>query len=991
MHKRWGSMPLTPSRQNLSILNRSDSGPASETLRGVYILWQRVEKPEAILLRTGSGVPIALAAAHAQGRNAVPGRMAISDKFRLMLQLPHQLIGDRFLEKKRFVFIDGHSLAYRAYYALPASLATASGQVTNAVYGFTAMLIKVLQQLKPDALLVAFDKGRATFRVAKYAEYKANRLDMPEDLRPQFDLIKGILDALGVGYLESEGHEADDILATLARQVEEHGDDAWIVTSDRDALQLVNSHIRVLANRRGLTDTIVYDTQTVRERFGIAPTQIADYLALKGDTSDNIPGVPGIGEKTASALVQQFGSVEDLLSRTDEVKSEKLRSLVSQHAERIRLSKQLATLNYEVPLGLDLRQAELLPWRPEAVREAFNALEFRKLYERLSALYPELFQEAAPAPDAIRWQDFTGDVVEVGSDAEVKRFRDEAACEGKLSFYLRADGEGFTDGRALALACRARGGVFHWNLEESQGRTLVKDALAGFTRVDGVAVNRAKQAEVLLAKYDISLPESTFDPELASYLLNSSPLGNDLSSLSSRYLDLCLEECEPAQRRLALGESYLDAERDAFSAAIVERLTAPLTEQLKINGLEGLFRDVEMPLQRVLALMEMRGVALDTEALKVLSDEMQVRIRDLQKEIFELAGEEFNLGSPRQVGAILFEKLRLPRPRKTKTGYTTDAATLLRLKEEHPIVPRLLEHRELAKLKGTYLDTLPALINPATGRVHTTFNQTVTATGRLSSSNPNLQNIPVRTELGRRIRRAFIPSAEGWSMMVADYSQIELRILAHLSGDEELERAFREGRDIHAVTAAEIFGLAPGDIKAEHRRKAKIINFGIVYGMSPHGLAAQLSISTEEAEGYIRAYFERYPGVRDYRSEQVLEATRKGYVTTLLGRRREIGELASGQGRMRILGERLAQNTPIQGTAADMIKVAMVNIQRRLEADNVQAHMLLQVHDELVFEFAPQESQRLRDVVVAEMAGALRLDVPVEVDVGVGPNWNDAK
>ncbi len=892
------------------------------------------------------------------------------------------------MEKKKFVFIDGHSLAYRAYYALPASLATASGQVTNAVYGFTSMLIKVLEQLRPDAVLVAFDKGRATFRVAKYAEYKANRLAMPDDLRSQFDLIKGILDALGIPYLESEGHEADDILATLARRIEEHGDEAWIVTSDRDALQLVNSHIKVMANRRGITDTVVYDSKTVQERFGITPAQIADYLSLKGDTSDNIPGVPGIGEKTASALVKQFGSIEGLLSRVNEVKSEKLRGLITEHAEQIRLSKQLAMLDYDVPVELDLHEAELFPWRPEVVRDTFNALEFRQLYERLSSLYPEIFRPDSEAK-TIDWQELTGEVVEVTSEAGMERFLREASLADMLSFFLRAKGEGFTDGRALALSCRTGERVFRWNLEEGEGR-IRGDFLSALKPKGGISVYRAKQAEVLLKKCSISLPEPSFDPELASYLLHSSALGNDLSSLSSRYLDICLEDCEPAQRQLALGDSPVRPEREAASAALVERLTEPLGEQLRANGLERLYHEVEMPLQRVLAHMETLGIAVDREVLEALSEEMQIRIRDLQQEIFDLAGEEFNLGSPRQVGAILFERLGLSRPRKTKTGYTTDAATLVRLKDEHPIAAKLLEHRELAKLKGTYVDTLPALINPVTGRLHTTFNQTVTSTGRLSSSNPNLQNIPVRTELGKRIRRAFVPSFEGWAMMVADYSQIELRVLAHLSGDKELERAFLERRDIHTVTASDIFGIQPEEVKPEHRRKAKIINFGIVYGMSPHGLATQLSIGTDEAEDYIRAYFERYPGVREYRSRQVAEATRRGYVTTLLGRRREISELA-GQGRLRVLGERLAQNTPIQGTAADMIKMAMVNIHRRLSEERMEAHMLLQVHDELVFEFAPQESERLRDMVVTEMAGALELDVPVEVDVGVGPNWNDAK
>ncbi len=896
------------------------------------------------------------------------------------------------MDKKRFVFIDGHSLAYRAYYALPASLATASGQTTNAVYGFTSMLIKVLEQLKPDAVLVAFDKGRATFRVEKYAEYKANRIAMPDDLRSQFDLIKGILDALGIEYVESEGHEADDILATLAKRVEESGGEAWIVTSDRDALQLVDEHIRVLANRRGITDTIIYDRMAVQDRFGIEPSQIADYLALKGDTSDNIPGVPGIGEKTASMLVAQFGSVEALLDRVDEVGSEKLRKLIGEHADQIRLSKELAMLDDAVPLDIELRESRLFPWSPARVRETFNSLEFRKLYERLSALYPEIFHTgAAPTGEYVDWNELTGRVVEVRSDRDVRRFRDVAGKAAEMSFFLRAEGEGFTDGNALTLACRAGDEVFHWDLRTPEGRSRGQAALEGLREAESLTVNRAKQAEVLLAKYGIALPAPSFDPELASYLLRSSPLGNDLSSLSARYLNLCLEACEPEQRQLVLGETGSQPERDAVSAVIVERLKPPLARQLAANGLAALFYDVELPLQRVLARMEMQGVMLDTKALQALSQELKERVCALQEEIFRQAGEEFNLGSPRQVGTILFEKLGLPRPRKTKTGYTTDAATLTRLRDTHPIVPCMLEHRELAKLKGTYVDTLPGLINPSTGRVHTTFNQTVTSTGRLSSSNPNLQNIPVRTELGRRIRQAFIPGAKGWCILVADYSQIELRILAHLSGDAELEKAFREGRDIHTVTAAEIFGLDPSELKPEHRRKAKVINFGIVYGMSPHGLAAQLSIGPEEAESYIQAYFDRYPGVRDYRARQVAEATRRGYVTTLLGRRREINELTAGQGRLRILGERLAQNTPIQGTAADMIKVAMVNIQRRLDRESFQAHMLLQVHDELVFECPAEEAAHLRELAVREMSGALRLSVPVEVDVGVGPNWNDAK
>ncbi len=478
---------------------------------------------------------------------------------------------------------------------------------------------------------------------------------------------------------------------------------------------------------------------------------------------------------------------------------------------------------------------------------------------------------------------------------------------------------------------------------------------------------------------------------MASYLINAAALGNDLESLAAEYLNICREVCEEGQVQLTLGaEPAADKAEDAFDAAVVSRLREPLSEGLKRMGMEALFRDLELPLAGVLAAMEMRGVAVDLELLRGLSESLEGRITSIERDIYEAAGERFNIGSPRQVGRILFEKLGLPAPRKTKTGYTTDAATLEKLKDE-PLPAMLLEYRELAKLKNTYVDALPRLVSANTGKLHTSFNQTIAATGRLSSSNPNLQNIPVRTELGRQIRRAFIPAMPGGSLMVADYSQIELRILAHLSGDKELTRAFREGLDVHTVTAMEVFDLPADEIGPEHRRKAKIINFGIVYGMSPHGLAEQLQTGREEAEEYIRAYFARYPGVAEYRERQVTDAAANGYVSTLLGRRRPIPELASHDGRLRVLGERLAQNTPIQGSAADLIKLAMLNIQRRLRGSDLSAYMILQLHDELVFEFEEERHDELRALVEYEMCCAMELSVPVRVEIGTGPNWNDAK
>lgn len=890
----------------------------------------------------------------------------------------------------RCVLIDGHSLAYRAFYALPADLATSSGQVTNAVYGFTSMLIKVLEDLKPDAVIVAFDKGKPEFRMERYADYKAQRKPMPDELRDQMDLIHGVLEALDIPIVEEEGYEADDILATLVAKIGDR--EIYIVTGDRDALQLVDERVRVVANRRGITDIVIYDPPKVKERYGVSPEQIVDYLALKGDTSDNIPGIPGIGEKTAAALIGRFGSLDEIYDNLEEVEGKRWRNALESHRESALLSRELANLRDDVPVDPSaVADMELVPWEEDKARAVFSALEFKNLYERLESIKPLIFEGAGEEGEEVEVIEPLMETV-IENERDTLSLRESYLASGELSFYARIEGEGYTRGRMGSLSLAAGEKVFHLNLEEGEGSSMLERILAMLEDDAAVRLTAHRGKEIMVQSHRLTgrYPRFDFDVQLASYLISPSGVKHDLEGMLEYFLGSVPLEESAGQLDL-LGEKAVDYRDEMRRALAIARLVEPVQAQMNLNDLEPLYEKVEMPLQKVLADMEIRGIRLDIAFLREMEAELKGELEDIEGRVFEIAGEEFNLNSPQQLSHILFEVLELPPQKRTKTGYATDVSVLNVLRELHPIADLLLRHRELSKLKNTYVGSLPLLVDSSSGRLHASFNQTVTATGRLSSSNPNLQNIPIRTPLGKRIRKAFIPSSDQGAILSADYSQIELRIMAHLSGDRGLKQAFEDDLDIHASTAAEVFGKSLEEVDSELRRRAKAINFGIIYGISPFGLAEQLGIEQDEAEAYIDDYFRRFPGVREYLDRQVGEASRCGYVKTLMGRRREIPELAGGNRRLRSLGERLAFNTPIQGSAADIIKVAMIRIHDRIEEGGFESGMILQVHDELVFDVAAGETDGMAQLVREEMEGACQLDVPLKVDLASGPTWYDTK
>jgi DNA polymerase I len=862
--------------------------------------------------------------------------------------------------------LDGNNIAYRAFFALPADIATSGGFPTNALYGFCLMIIKILSEYRPGVVIVAWDSREKTFRHAEFEEYKAQRKPMPDLLSEQWPYFTEISSAFGFVNLALPGFEADDILGTLARQAEAQQRPTMIVTGDRDALQLAGANVRVMANTRGVTEVKIYDPAAVKERFGIPPELIPDLIGLKGDTSDNIPGVPGIGEKTAAELLGRFGTLEDVLAHIDEVSGPKRRQLLEENRDLAILSKKLATLEYDVPI--DIQTAELLPHKPqrEKLEELFTRFEFTTLLERVEPLLEENASlEVRPAGptltapieaplDAASWASL------LDSDRPVSLVEEREVAEMWLA-QSGPDGNPEDYGAVTAV--------------HAPDLDVAAAALPSVVS-QGHAVCHDFKSSRLLRKL---LEQVDHDTYIAAYLL--SPGRRDY-----RVDDLVREE---GIRLPACPEGGAQA-AGAVEAALILTLAGRQEEALKEQGMWELLREIELPLTRVLIDMEDAGINLDCYMLGEMAGKIQDQLEELESAIYELAGEEFNLGSPQQLGRILFDKLRLPRQRKTKTGYSTDAKTLEALQESHPIVTHLLSHRELSKLMSTYLIALPEAVAPATGRLHTTFNQTVAATGRLSSSDPNLQNIPVRTALGAQIRQCFTAES-GKVLIVADYSQIELRIMAYLSGEPTLLEALRRGEDIHTRTAAEVFGLAKDEVDTTHRRYAKAVNFGIMYGISAFGLSQNLGIDREEAAAYIARYFERMPQVKAFIESTIETARRQGYVTTLFGRRRPIPELASGNFQQRSLGERLAVNSVIQGTAADIIKVAMIRCHDRLKREFPGAVLVLQVHDELIFEVPTGMADEVKAAMVAEMVGAFPMEPALCVDVGVGPDWLAAK
>ncbi|HJP65331.1 MAG TPA: DNA polymerase I, partial [Actinomycetota bacterium] len=873
---------------------------------------------------------------------------------------------------KRLFLLDGHSLSYRAFFALPPSLATTSGQITNAVYGFTSMLIKLLQEERPDLIAVAFDKGKPTIRLEQYADYKAGRRETPDEFRQQLGLIREVLETLHIPIVEVEGYEADDAIATLACRAADRGYEAVIVTADRDFFQLVRPGISVMFNRRGISDIVRYDQEAVTERFGLPPEQYLDYVALKGDPSDNLPGVPGVGEKTASKLVQDYGSIEALLEHTDQLKG-KLREGIEAAGDQLVLNKELARLACDLELEVDPDDAVMGEWDPDAVRRLFNSLEFRTLLERLE----EVERTPKPAVERASLEVRTGDV------GAIRRL---AGTDTPQALAAHVD-----DGVVRGLAVSPGGGEAIFVPLESEA--LVKEAAPWLGSADAPKwVHGAKELGSALARSGVDLHGVAFDTELAGYLLDPAEASYPLGALTERYLGLDVMAEVEAEGETE-GQLFADPSRPvAAAAASVGLLTPVMRERVERAGLTDLLVDVELPLSDVLGRMQAAGVALDVEYLREMSESLGDRLATLEQDIYRHAGEEFNIGSPPQLAVILYEKLRLPILKRTMKGRapSTDADVLEKLRDHHPLVSALLEYRELSKLKSTYLDALPPLVNPGTGRIHTTYNQVGAATGRLSSVNPNLQNIPVRGELGRQIRRAFVPGGSDRMLLVADYSQIELRVLAHLSGDENLAEAFAGERDIHAATAAKVFGLPVDHVDPELRRRAKVVNYGLAYGMNAYGLASRMGIAPDEAQEFIDAYFAGFPRIREFLDRQVGRATAEGFTETILGRRRYLPELASPNPRVRDMGRRMALNAPIQGSAADILKLAMIAVDRALEDSGLDAVMVLTVHDELVFDVLEGAVDQAGKLVKDAMEGAFDLTVRLRADLGRGKDWAEA-
>ena len=877
------------------------------------------------------------------------------------------------MSREKFAVLDGSSLFFRAFYALQLP-PNARGVHTNAVHGFAMMLVKLLKEIAPTQLVIAFDKSRTTFRTALYPEYKGTRDKTPEELISQIPLLKELAKSLGIPFLELDDYEADDIIGTLATQAAGAGTETVVVTGDRDALQLIRDGLTVLLTKKGIRETHAYDTAAFEEEYGFAPIRLIDMKGLMGDSSDNIPGVPGVGPKTATKLLLEYGTIENVLDHAAEVSGKKLSASLVEYRDQALLSKQLATIECNVP---ELRyEAEGFRMQPDR-----TALEvFCKEYElrTVGRMFSEYLEATSASAASVEQSLFDSEDAAAQSNFEAAEL-------------TAADLEQLRDAEEIAVSTVFSGTPPFLQMDllalsYGEEQRIVRADSAQFEAVHTIL---AKRPVVLwnakrYAQAGLTIGANIFDLELADYLLRPEESKRDIERAAFARLGSLPEA----------PEGLTDEQCAVREVLLAAQLSHPMQEALATAGLSNLYRKVELPLVPVLAEMERTGIYVNRTALERERTAANARIDALAEEIHALAGVDFNISSPKQLGEILFERLDLAagsKIKKTKTGYSTNAETLEELKDRHPIVSKVLTYRMWTKLRSTYLEGIGALIRPATGRVHTSFNQTVTATGRLSSSDPNLQNIPVRTEEGRSVRALFEPG-EGYDVLLsADYSQIELRILAHMSGDATLIDAFRSGQDIHARTASEVFGVPIDSVTSEQRRRAKAVNFGIVYGLSDFGLARDLGISRKEAAGYIERYFERYHGVREFLDKTIADAHTNGSVTTLYGRRRNLPAINSRNFMQRSFAERMAMNTPIQGTAADLIKIAMIRADEALRAADVRSRILLQVHDELVLEVVADEIAQVSDILCTAMSGAAELAVPLAVDVHTGKNWAEAK
>lgn len=873
------------------------------------------------------------------------------------------------------MLIDGNSIAYRAFFALPL-LNNEKGIHTNAVYGFTMMLMKILEEEKPSHILVAFDAGKTTFRHKTYSEYKGGRQKTPPELSEQFPYLRELLDAYQISSYELENYEADDIIGTLSLQAEKEGFEIKVISGDKDLTQLSSPKTTVGITRKGITDIEEYTPEHIQVKYGLSPGQIIDMKGLMGDPSDNIPGVPGVGEKTAIKLLKEFHTVEELLSSIDKVSGNKLKEKLETYKDQAILSKQLATIMREAPIGIELDNIEYQGYENDKLISLFKELGFQSLLNKIGR--NDRNEEELEELDEIQF--------EIVEDVKESMFSDQNALYVEVleANYHYADIVGFSivnDKGHFYIPTKTalNSSVFKaWAEDESKQKTVYD----------------AKRSEVSLRHHGIHLKGVSFDLLIASYLANPSETIDDIASIAKRYGFTSIQSDDvfygKGVKRRIPDEKEL-AQHLVRKALVLEDLEEKLEAELKENQQLELYHDLELPLSFILADMESQGVKVDKARLLAMGDELKGRLAELEEKIYSLAGEKFNINSPKQLGVILFEKLGLPVIKKTKTGYSTSADVLEKLESSHEIIAQILLYRQLGKLQSTYIEGLVKVIHPKTSKVHTIFNQALTQTGRLSSTDPNLQNIPIRLEEGRKIRQAFVPSEKGWLIFAADYSQIELRVLAHIAGDEKLIEAFKEDMDIHTKTAMEVFHVSKEEVTSNMRRHAKAVNFGIVYGISDYGLSQSLHISRKEASHFIERYLESYPGVKDYMEEIVKEAKLKGYVSTLMHRRRYLPDITSRNFNLRSFAERTAMNTPIQGSAADIIKKAMVDMADRLTKEGLKTILLLQVHDELIFEAPPEEIETLKVIVPDVMENAIQLKVPLKVDFAFGPTWFDAK
>lgn len=878
---------------------------------------------------------------------------------------------------KRLVIIDGNSLINRAFYALP-ELMNKEGLHTNAVYGFTTMLFKIIDVYKPTHISVAFDKKAPTFRHKEYEDYKAGRKKMPDELRQQMEPLKELLDAFNIHRLEIEGFEADDIIGTVSLIGENKNFNVFVVTGDKDAIQLASQNTKVLITKKGLTDLEEYDYDGVLKRYELTPNQFIDLKGLMGDKSDNIPGVPGIGEKTGIKLLNEFGTVENIIENIDKLKGN-VKTKIQENAHLAVMSKKLATIVRDMPVEIDLDELKFEEYDSEKIIQLFNRFEFNSLIGRLK-INEEPTESINISAEYISFENLDNLIEEIKEKKHIilktVSKKENLVNQNIIYLFITFDGENVYYIKDKQSIMKLKGILEDKNIKK-YGYKLKEDYIA-------------------LRPYDIKMNNMYFDIVIAEYLIDATASSYSHDNISAKYMNRKTTSEEELLGKGKNAHKYEDLDENNiityFSNIlnIIANVKEKMNSKIKESEMDNLFYNVEMPLVEVLGFMEYEGFKVDKRKLEEFKTEYSGLIDNLEKEIYDLAGEKFNVNSPKQLGVILFEKLNLPIIKKTKTGYSTDSEVLEKLKNQHPIIEKISEYRQIVKLKTTYVDGLLNIINEDTGRIHSSFNQTITTTGRISSTEPNLQNIPIRLEMGRNLRKVFIPK-EKHSLVDADYSQIELRVLAHICKDGNLINAFLEKEDIHTATAALVFDVSIDSVTKEMRGAAKAVNFGIVYGISDFGLSQNLNIPVKKAKEYIDNYFAKYPNVKKYMDEVVDQAKDNGYVITILNRRRYIPEINSNNFIVKNLGKRLAMNTPIQGSAADIIKVAMVNVYNKLKENNLKSKLILQVHDELIIEGHEDEIDIVKNILRDEMENALSLEVPLKADLSIGESWYDTK